>query len=175
MQALQPLPRVGCPGIERGQPQIVADYVTDRRQQPAVGDALLEQRILVDQVGEPRGPLLLVHLLAGLLPFLLGELLEAGDEGSHLGRGQEVREGQIPLLVEEGLLLLRKHAVLHPKAGEGFPNLHGHFRLTPRGLCGHDIHGYISPANGAGSCGRGYPTFFGCFSSAPSQAAAHSS
>jgi hypothetical protein len=54
------------PEVERGEPE-AAQHVGDAGQHPGVGETGVEHRALVDEIGEPVGPGLLVHLDPGLV------------------------------------------------------------------------------------------------------------
>jgi hypothetical protein len=61
VQCLVALAREGGAAVERGQRE-VAEHVGDAGQHCRMGEADLEDRVLVDKIGEPVGPGLLMYL-----------------------------------------------------------------------------------------------------------------
>ena len=77
-------------------------HVRDGRELARVVPAQVEQRVLVDQVGQSVRALLPVRFQAGLVALGLDQLVEALHQRPHRGRVDQVGQGQVTLLVEQG-------------------------------------------------------------------------
>ena len=87
------------PEVERGELE-VAQHVGDAGQHPGVGEAGLEHRALVDQIGEPVGPGLLVHLDPGLVALGGQQFGQPGPDRRYLLSGQDAGQRRVAVAVE---------------------------------------------------------------------------
>jgi hypothetical protein len=99
VQGLQPVAGERGTEVERGQLEL-AQHVGDAGEQPGVSEAHLERRVLVDEVGEAVGPLLLVHLQARPVPLGRQQFAEPGPDDRKLSRRENARERRVPVLVQ---------------------------------------------------------------------------
>jgi hypothetical protein len=99
VQGLQPVAGERGAEVERGQLEL-AQHVGDAGEQPEVSEAHLERRVLVDEVGEAVGPLLLVHLQARPVPLGRQQFAEPGPDDRRLSRRENARERRVPVLVQ---------------------------------------------------------------------------
>ena len=65
-----------------------------------MGETVLEDRVLVDQVGQADNPFFLVRFLSRLLPLLGGQLFEAQPESGGLSKGEHLLQDHVPLFVQ---------------------------------------------------------------------------
>ncbi len=112
------------PEVKRGELE-VAKHVGDAGQHPGVGEAGLEHRALVDQIGEPIGPGLLVHLDPGLVPLGGQQFGQPGPDRRELGCGQDTWQRRVAVPVEPLPDIWPQAGVGGAKLTERGPHVHG--------------------------------------------------
>ena len=96
----------------------------DAGQHSRVGKAGVEHRALVDEVGEPVGPRLLVHLDPGLIALGGEECGQAGADRGELGGGEDAGQRRVAVTVEPVPGLRVDAAPGGPQLGERGRHVH---------------------------------------------------
>ena len=123
VQALMPLPRQSRAAVERRQLELT-EHVLHRGQDARMAEAHLELRVLVDQIGEPVGAVLLMHFQAGPITLGGGELRDPLGESGHLLRREDSFQREESIKVELILLGLREHVVRHTEVAQRGRHIH---------------------------------------------------